>query len=713
MLNEKELSYIAMSHIHNTSYMADVETHELIFINESIQTILDDFTGNTGTSYVGKKCHKVLAGLDEPCSFCKMNCLIKGEVYNWENCNPLLNWWYALSDTLIEIDGRTVMLEIATDINSSKMKLLKLETQLTVDETLVRCAKTLSENQDMGIAIHSLLDTIGEFYIAERVIIFEINDTNHISNSYEWTKDGIESEKEKLQNLEISKFKGLIEQITHKNELYINAAQNDAIFNSDDYSSLGLAGLEHLMGVPLKIDEKLIGFLAVNNAKVNCNNMNLLRSVSLFVANDLHKLKNLEDFKRLASIDVFTGLYNRNKYIETINQIIANKLDTVGIVYLDINGLKQANDKYGHEHGDEIIQKAVSLINVCFSGNVFRIGGDEFVILYIDNNREKFDKSVLLLRSLLNNQSDVSISIGSVWCTETTDISNQITHANELMYIGKHNYYDNLKMNGKKYQVSQAINLQNELANGEFVVFLQPKLRLSDEQIIGAEALVRKKDGQGGLIPPDKFIEIYEADGIISYLDFAVLEKACMLLKEWKESNCALIPISVNFSRITILEHKVADKINAICQKHGVDSHYIVIELTEHISNISLSCLNEIVTSIKSYGFKISLDDFGREYSNLAILTNIAFDEIKLDKSLIDNISTNPAIGSMIDYAAKMCNAFRHTEIVIEGIETQDQLRILRNLNCDLNTGQGFYFSRPLSIDDFMKYFNSKQLKSE
>lgn len=422
----------------------------------------------------------------------------------------------------------------------------------------------------------------------------------------------------------------------------------------------------------------------------------------------LQKKKFLTDLEHLSYTDALTGLFNRNKYIQTIEKIVCEELDTVGIVYLDINGLKDINDNYGHDIGDKLMLKVANLIKENFDDNVFRIGGDEFVVLFIQSNHKEFETKALNLRTAISNYPEISVSLGIAWCANTDDIFKQITYADELMRIDKEKYYSEQKTNSKNYNPTAIINLQNDIKDDKFVIFLQPQIYFANEKISGAEALVRKKDENGGLIYPDKFISTYELDGVISYLDLLVLEKVCALLKEWKECGYPLIPISVNFSRKTILEHNIAKTASNICKKYGIEPNLITIELTEHISNISVENLNKILITIQSYGFKIALDDFGREYSNLSTLANLPFDEIKIDKTLIDNLTSNPSIKDAIYHTCKMCNSFRNTKMVVEGVETYEQVEILRELNCNLDIAQGYYFSKPLTIEDFLQYYKNQ-----
>lgn len=422
----------------------------------------------------------------------------------------------------------------------------------------------------------------------------------------------------------------------------------------------------------------------------------------------LQILNYIKNKKTLHEVDSFSGIYNRTKYGKFLKQVISDKPDAVGIISLDINGLKQVNDKYGYEYGDKLILKVVSMMKIYFKDNLFRVGGDEFVVLVVDMDNTDFEEKVLRLRSMSEIDGIVSVSIGSVWCKDVSDVLRHIAYADELMLLDKNNYNEKYQLKGTGVRVVVVADLEKSIAMNEFFIVLQPKFDLIDKRIVGAEALVRKRDKEGRTIPPDKFISVYESDGVIAILDFFVLETVCIMLKGWKSDGYTLLPISVNFSRISILEHNVADKMNALCQKHGIEPKFITVELTEHMGeNIPVEKLNEILKRIKEFGFCISLDDFGREYANLSILSTIAFDEIKLDKSLIDDIATNSSTSTATRCIIEMCNAYRPTQVVVEGIETHGQVAKLKELNCVLPIVQGYYFSKPIEVERFQKDYLS------
>ena len=220
---------------------------------------------------------------------------------------------------------------------------------------------------------------------------------------------------------------------------------------------------------------------------------------------------------------------------------------------------------------------------------------------------------------------------------------------------------------------------------------------------MGAEALVRKKDENGGLIPPNKFIPFYEAEGVISHVDLFVLRSACTVMQQWLASGHTVY-MSVNFSRITLLEPDIVETIKEICRQYDVPTDLITIEVTESISKMDNDQLKELIETINDAGFSISLDDFGSKYSNLAILASMDFDEIKFDRSLVEALESNHKSRVVMESSVKMCRNLDGTSSLAEGIETKGQLDLLLDYQCDY--GQGYYFSKPVPPEEFQRLLN-------
>lgn len=253
------------------------------------------------------------------------------------------------------------------------------------------------------------------------------------------------------------------------------------------------------------------------------------------------------------------------------------------------------------------------------------------------------------------------------------------------------------------YQDALSDTLANDLANNIFTVWLQPQVNLEDEKICGAEALIRKIDGRGNILPPLSFISLYEQLDLIDKVDLFVFETICKFLKNnhLSISRFSDFTISVNFSRLTISKHNIIKDILKLCERYNVNPKQIVIEVTETIKHIDLVALKKRLNEFKDHGFKISLDDFGTGFSNMDIMTAVDFDEIKIDRSLVINITENKKSHLLTKFILTAIEEFQdNTLSLAEGIENKLQLDLLKKMNCQ--RGQGYLFARPLPIYEFM-----------
>ena len=416
----------------------------------------------------------------------------------------------------------------------------------------------------------------------------------------------------------------------------------------------------------------------------------------------------MQRLEHLSYTDALTGLGNRNKYIQFLHKMEEGHPKSVGIVFLDINGLKEANDKYGHDYGDQLIVKTADILNTVFNDNVFRIGGDEFIAFGLDIAREAFDRDIGRLHRLFDDEESCNVSFGSTWKSDDFDVGDLISYADRLMYINKQSYYSSTKHGNLSYRADMTVKLLAAIKEGEYLIHLQPKVNLKTMEVCAAEALVRRQDATGKLIMPSRFIPFFEEESIIRHIDLYVLENVCKLLSEWKSREYECIPISVNLSRITLMEDGIFEKLVNVCDKYEIPHSLIDIEVTESISKMETSTLISLSKSIKSAGFSLSLDDFGSQYSDFAILTLIDFDMIKIDKQLIDEIENNEKSRILLKHSINICREMNRVASLAEGIETEKQHLLLKEFNC--NFGQGYYYSRPVDVKTFEKTFMSDRI---
>lgn len=681
-------------------YLADIETYDLIYLSPAALQLTD----RTPDDYVGEKCYRALQGLDAPCPFCTNQFLTEHDFYIWEHNNTKLGRHFILRDRLVRYLGKLVRMEIATDITERKRGSPNLMRLQAIDESLVRCIDTLKNSDDTALAMNSFLSHIGAFYQADQVHIFEMDaNTQMMQQTYQWISENCPSRQEPSAHA-----RSAIDRWFHafdKNGfIRIVSVKNELAPDSAEYAALSSNGVDSLIAVPLlSKDGAPIGVIRVDNPKSNLDAPRLLRSVSNFVVDGISKRAMLDKLDKLSYNDTLTGLFNRNRYTEQIREFQKKPPATLGIIYLDIDGLKRANDTYGHAFGDALLTRTADLLVKGCPYDVYRIGGDEFVVLCPEIGQEDFQFLTERLRKAFKKEGDLSVSIGTKWTTGAIDAMEQVVDANHLMDMEKQSYYHSMRASRELHYVQLKEKLLKDIRQGVFSVYMQPQFSLSTQQVVGAEALVRKTGLNGEMIPPAMFIPFYENEGLIPFIDFFVLKTVCQAVRDWNLSSVAVPPISINFSRITLMTDDFTENIVDICNHYEVPHHIIDIEMTETISKMDLQVLAALVKRLRGIGFSVSLDDFGTRYSNLSILTAIEFDHIKIDKSLVDHIATNEKAHIIVDYTIRMGKAFKQAGTVAEGIEKNDQLDALTNLNCDI--GQGYYFSKPISMREFFSRY--------
>ncbi|MBQ4133506.1 MAG: diguanylate cyclase, partial [Desulfovibrionaceae bacterium] len=539
-------------------YVSDPETYELIYVNRAGRQYLPK-----GQEIIGRKCYHALQQLDKPCDFCTNHLLSPGLKYNWERFNAYVDDHFALTDTLIEVDGKLLRLEVARNITEYKNFQKNLEHRLNLEETLSACVRCLASGQNVSDNINNLLAVIGEYYGANRAYIFEIYyDRETLDNTYEWCRPGVSVQIDNLKNLPIEAIDVWLKRFRGQGYFSITAL-NDLSPDSLDYQILEPQGVKSLMAAPLVHNDKIVGFLGVDDPARHTDELRLLQMVPVFLQDELMKRRMIEKMEWLSFRDALTGLYNRNKYASTLNELMENPPCKMGIIYVDINGLKIANDSHGHEYGDRMIARVANHIESSVRGDVYRIGGDEFVVLCPAVEEQELEAMVGALRKRMAME-DISVSIGTSWNDDMVDVTDLIRFADHRMYAEKQNYYKS-QLGGQKIRMEDAARkLMDEIERGEFVVKFQPQVDLQTGCIAGAEALVRKIDANSVLATPDKFIPIYEMEGVVRHLDFYLLERACAAVKDLAEVNIK-IPIMTTFSPYTLQQPGVVNDMLHIC----------------------------------------------------------------------------------------------------------------------------------------------------
>lgn len=420
---------------------------------------------------------------------------------------------------------------------------------------------------------------------------------------------------------------------------------------------------------------------------------------------------------REIEFDDLTGLYTKQAFYHYARRLMDQNPETVyDVVVTDVENFKTVNAVYGVAKGDEYLQYLAECFKTLTgSGLCARYGGDQLVMMV---ERDEKRKEAWLTRILNEITRNGPVSGLVLRCGVYADIDRSLSvtticdRAMLAMKCIKHNYnrflnaYDSTLTKQRLRAQMLEVSFDEAIENEEFVVWYQPKYDVFTEKLVGMEALVRWKRPKGVYVSPQSFVPVFEEDGLITRLDEYVFRRVCRTVRSWYEESGECMPISVNLSRASLYQKDVAKRYKAIVEEAGIPTKYVPLELTESALFHGPATV-ELTEELQSAGFRIHLDDFGSGFSSLSSLNHLPIDVVKLDKSLIDSVTTSGGkelLRHIIEHAH-----FMKTEVVAEGVETEEQLLILKKLQCDMI--QGFYFSGPEPHD--ISFDHVRRLRAE
>lgn len=413
---------------------------------------------------------------------------------------------------------------------------------------------------------------------------------------------------------------------------------------------------------------------------------------------------------QLAYIDKLTKIENSNYFIEKASKLLKQQYEGY-LLIIDIGKFKMFNKKYGRIQGDKLLisigQKLKQILGE--KRIVTRLANDAFAVIL---EYKKEEKLIQIVEIIIDKLSKIKIDkelykiLIAIGISKITKKDNDIFDVLDKAIIARDEAKKNF--NKKFYIFNQKLEnqmikeheieliMEEGLQNQEFKVYYQPKVNTKNEKVEEAEALVRW-ERENKLIPPNEFIPVFEKNKFIIQLDKYIYEQVCKDMKEWKEKYNKKIKISVNISKQHIVQDGFIEEYYKITKKYNINPNEIELEITETTELDERFGISKILEKLKEKGFKISIDDFGTGYSSLSMLQQIPVDVIKIDKLFVDQIKM---LEIMILIAKKM-----GLKTVAEGVETNEQVQILKKLEVDLL--QGFYYSKPLEKTEFEKYWQN------
>ncbi|MBF0625509.1 MAG: EAL domain-containing protein [Magnetococcales bacterium] len=439
------------------------------------------------------------------------------------------------------------------------------------------------------------------------------------------------------------------------------------------------------------------------------------------VCHDLSSaIRTEEEFRFHTSHDALTGLPNRFLFTDRLEQILNHAHrsgEHVTLLVLGLDGFKHINESLGHPVGDQVLREVAERIRTLIrrEDTVGRLSGDEFAILFRDARHES--RSVVAVMQKLMDGLSQPIRIGDQDLTLTAsmgltvfpgDGDNALTlirNTNLAMtrakQAGKNTYKFYTSAMGS--QATKRLILENSLRkaleNEEFVVHYQPKVDVFSGQVMGMEALVRWNQPGMGMVPPGDFITIAEETGLIVPMGRWVLETSCRQTREWLDAGLGPLQVAINLSARQFQVGNLNDTIREVLDKTGLDPRFLELEITESLMmtdiDKSITTLQELTDDM---GLKVAVDDFGTGYSSLSYLKQFPIHTIKIDRSFINNLSSGTDDDAIVRAILSLARSL-NLQVVAEGVETAEQLAILRELQCEMF--QGYLFSKPVDAAAF------------
>ncbi|SPE28778.1 conserved membrane hypothetical protein [Burkholderiales bacterium] len=428
----------------------------------------------------------------------------------------------------------------------------------------------------------------------------------------------------------------------------------------------------------------------------------------------------------LAHHDSLTGLPNRVLARDRFEQAVAlaqRSGHRVALIYLDLDDFKTINDSLGHATGDLLLCQVANRIAdaVRASDTVSRQGGDEFLMVLggLTDGEAAATTSVKIIEKLsapieVNGlELSVTCSLGiALYPQNGVDFDTVLKNADVAMYQAKeaggnaYRFYDS-QMIGDVVETLHLISgIRSALARGEFRLHYQPQYELKTGRIIGAEALIRWRHPDLGLLPPGKFIPIAERSGLINGIGAWVLKEACMQAKQWQQAGLTHLVVSVNVSPVQFRRDEIEREVTDALLAARLSPSSIELELTESLLIAESSHLSPLLGRLRALGVRFSIDDFGTGYSNLGYLKRFEVERLKIDQSFVHHMTDDPNAAGIVRAIIEMAHSL-NLELVAEGIEDLATLNQLIGLGCEF--GQGFHWSPALPPEEFFDFVRKHQ----
>lgn len=698
-------------------YVSDPETYDLCLISRDITT------GGQSMSGKGRKCYELLQNRSSPCPFCNSSLLSTEQYYIWEHYNQAEKKNYLIKDRLFDWNGRKMRIEVALNIadpEQAKKVLIENANQQNLMMHWMRCLLKLETPEE---AFSLILEDLKNYFEAEFGFICSFTATEAVRF---FRKGGCGSQIPCIEELEPRLLERWEHIIGNHKLILIRSVDELAETDLESYRFLTQYGLHSLCLAPIICRDHLVGLIGLGNLKQHWTSLSLLEVLGDYVAASVQRITIQEEKNKIQYTDSLTGRLNFEGFKLQLEQILKSSHGRkYALHYCDIKKFKFINEAYGYDTGDRILKYWSNyLAAVCRDGEVFcRISGDTLTyLLYYENEPSELEENFKKMSSHISNYPElyrkrhhIELACGvylidDTACCQIGEMMNRANMAQKSIKIlpGSHlGFYTDTMRQKEMREMEFVSNMHEAIRKKEFEMYFQPQLntRAASDQTIRAEVLVRWQQNGTIIAMPGEFVELFERNGFIVDLDHYMFEHVCMYLNQTLPRYGKQIVLSVNVSRITMLQPNFIEYYCSIKRRYQIPSGLIELEFTESVVVEDVAYFGEIIKKLNDNGFLCAMDDFGTGQSSLNVLQALPLDILKLDQMFFRDKTNKQRKHIIVANILKMAKQLQMVTVA-EGIESAEQVRELTDMGCDYI--QGYYYSQPVSADEFEMRFLRK-----
>ena len=598
---------------------------------------------------------------------------------------------------------------------------VELEIKLRDQQTkLFELAKSRNISREtIDESLQSVCETISELIDCERIGIWLFDEDHHVLNAQN-VYDRRFSSHSKAISLNILELPLYFQAVKSSRALAVNDVANDLCV-SELYPAYfeSMGGIKSMLDAPIILSAGIGGVLCCESLKkrvwteLDQTLVGTLADMIAFLYERVSRIEAESRVRDLAYIDQLTGLANQNAFILKANDELDANQDTI-FAYLQLDQFSNIQDVLGFECGEEVLKETANRLTTIFPepSHVARIGFDHFAVCFNKAWVPDYETQLLDLKK------PMQIDNQEVYITYSYGVSEYPKHgcnANECLQRAQIALND-----GRRYlsrgvtatfipdmiEVSKSdlqveMNLRKGLDFNEFMLFYQPQMNCQTNQVVGFEALIRWNHPERGIVPPIEFISLAESTGLILPIGEWVIREAFKQLQEWIKQGRNQFTLSVNISPRHFLHESLAPFLETCLQEYEIHPEKLMIEITENVAMKDYVAVQDRIQELRDLGFSVSIDDFGTGFSAFVYLQHFQIQEIKIDRNFIREIVENPKSFAIVKTIVELAKHLK-LRVITEGIETEEQLELVRDIGCEII--QGYYYSKPLPIQEIEEW---------